>query len=81
LTAALRISTAGNGTSHRSARFSFNIKFLKEGILNNRNGLYLIIGVLIAAVVGLGAYAYREETKPEGIEMKIGPDGVKIEKN
>ncbi len=49
--------------------------------MSSRNGLYIIIGILLAAVVGLGAYAYREETKPEGIEMKIGPDGVKIEKN
>lgn len=55
--------------------------FEREISLNNRSGLYVIIGILIAAVVGLGAYAYHEETKPEGIEMKIGPDGVKIEKN
>lgn len=49
--------------------------------MNSRSGLYVIIGILVALVAGLGAYAYQEEKKPEGIEMKIGPDGVKIEKN
>jgi hypothetical protein len=44
----------------------------------NRNGLYLIIGALLVAVVGLGIYAYREETKP-GIELKIGEGGVSVE--
>ena len=32
----------------------------------NRNGLYLIIAMLAVAVIGLGAYVYREETKPTG---------------
>ena len=47
--------------------------------MNSKSGLYVIIGILVALVAGLGAYAYQEEKKPEGIEMKIGPDGVKIE--
>jgi ElaB/YqjD/DUF883 family membrane-anchored ribosome-binding protein len=50
----------------------------KENILN-RNGLYLIIGALLVAVVGLGIYAYREETKPAGIALKIGEGGVSVE--
>jgi hypothetical protein len=51
---------------------------LKQGITLNRNGLYLIIGALLVAVIGLGIYAYREETKP-GIELKIGEGGVSVE--
>ena len=47
----------------------------------NRNGLYLLIGALLVAVVGLGVYAYREETKPAGVELKIGEGGVSIEEN
>ncbi|MCX8998963.1 hypothetical protein NOF55_17800 [Rhizobiaceae bacterium BDR2-2] len=49
--------------------------------MKSKSGLYVIVGILIAAVVGLGIYVYREETKPEGIEMQIGPDGVRIEQN
>lgn len=47
----------------------------------NRNGLYLIIGALIVVAVGLGVYVYREETKPAGIELKIGEGGVSVEEN
>jgi uncharacterized protein YpmB len=49
--------------------------------LNRSNGLYVIIGVLVIAVIGLGAYIYREESKPQGIEMSIGKNGVSIEQN
>lgn len=45
----------------------------------NRNGLYLIIGVLVVLCVGLGVYVFHEESKPQGIEMTIGRDGVSIE--
>ncbi|MBP2446448.1 MULTISPECIES: hypothetical protein [Rhizobium] len=49
--------------------------------MNRSNGLYVIIGVLVVAVIGLGAYIYREESKPQGIEMSIGKNGVSIEQN
>ncbi|MBB2751738.1 UNVERIFIED_ORG: uncharacterized protein YpmB [Rhizobium aethiopicum] len=49
--------------------------------MNRSNGLYVIIGVLVVAVIGLGAYIYREENKPQGIEMSIGKNGVSIEQN
>ncbi len=47
----------------------------------NRNGLYVLLGALIVVVVGLGIYVYQEESKPDGIEMNIGKDGVTIEEN
>ncbi|ACI54507.1 conserved hypothetical protein [Rhizobium leguminosarum bv. trifolii WSM2304] len=49
--------------------------------MNSRNGLYVLIGVLVVTVIGLGAYIYREESKPQGIEMSIGENGVSIEQN
>jgi len=49
--------------------------------LNRSNGLYIIIGVLVVAVIGLGAYIFHEENKPQGIEMSIGKNGVSIEQN
>lgn len=47
----------------------------------NRNGLYLVIGALIVVVAGFAIYTYQEETKPSGIEMKIGEGGVSIQGN
>lgn len=49
--------------------------------MNRNSGLYLVIGALVVLVVGLGAYVYHEESKPQGIEMNIGKDGVSIEQN
>ncbi|KIQ01430.1 membrane protein [Agrobacterium tumefaciens] len=49
--------------------------------MTRTNNLYLIIGALIIAVVGLGIYAWNEETKPKGIEMNIGPSGVSVQEN
>ncbi len=43
------------------------------------NNLYLIIGALLVAVVGLGFYVYREETKPRGVEFSIGQNGIKVQ--
>ncbi|GEO84624.1 MULTISPECIES: hypothetical protein [Alphaproteobacteria] len=47
--------------------------------MNRNNGLYLVIGALTVVVIGLGIYVYREETKPQGVELSIGRDGVSIE--
>lgn len=47
----------------------------------NRNTLYLIIGALIVAVIALGVYVYREESKPAGVELKIDDSGISIEQN
>ncbi|MCX7305799.1 MAG: hypothetical protein NTV73_15935 [Hyphomicrobiales bacterium] len=46
-----------------------------------QNQLYLIIGALIVAVVVLGIYVWREESKPDGIELKIDDSGISIEQN
>ncbi len=47
--------------------------------MNRTNTLYLIIGALVVVVIGLGAYAYHQESKPKGIEMSIGKNGVSVE--
>lgn len=47
----------------------------------SRNGLYLIIGALIVLVVGFAFHVIQEETKPSGIEMRVGEDGISIEQN
>ena len=45
------------------------------------NNLYLIIGVLVAAVVALGIYVMREQSKPEGVQIKVDENGLSIQKN
>ncbi len=47
----------------------------------NRNALYMLIGGLVVLVVGLGVYIYDKESKPDGVEVKIGEGGISIEEN
>jgi hypothetical protein len=49
--------------------------------MTRTNNLYFIIGALVILAAGLGAYVWHQESKPAGIEMQIGPDGVKIQEN
>ncbi len=35
-----------------------------------QNQLYLIIGALIVVVIALGIYVWREESKPDGVELE-----------
>lgn len=46
-----------------------------------QNYLYLLVGALIVAVIGLGAYVLREESKPSGVELRIDESGVSVEQN
>lgn len=47
----------------------------------NQNRLYLVIGVLAAALVALGIYVWQEQSKPKGIELRVGQDGISIQEN
>ena len=44
----------------------------------NRNVLYLIIGALIVAISVLGYNLYQAKKEPEGLQINVGPDGLKI---
>ena len=44
----------------------------------NRNVLYLIIGALVVAVGVLGYNLYQTNKEPEGVQINVGPDGLKI---
>ncbi len=48
--------------------------------MRNQNTLYLVIGALIVAVIALGIYVYREESRP-GVEMRIDGSGISVEEN
>jgi len=46
---------------------------------DNRNILYLIIGVLVVAIGVLGFNLYQAKKQPEGLQINVGPNGLKIE--
>jgi RsiW-degrading membrane proteinase PrsW (M82 family) len=45
----------------------------------NRNVLYLILGALIVGVGVLGYNLYQTKKQPEGVQINLGPNGLKIE--
>jgi hypothetical protein len=45
----------------------------------NRNILFLIIGALIVVVGVLGYNLYLSKKQPEGLQINVGPNGLKIE--
>jgi len=46
-----------------------------------QNQLYILVGVLIALVIGLGLYIWREESKPSGVEIRLNESGISIQEN
>jgi hypothetical protein len=45
----------------------------------NRNILFLIIGALIIAVGVLSYNLYQAKKEPKGLQINVGPNGLKIE--
>ncbi len=45
----------------------------------NRNILFLIIGALVVAVGMLGYNLYQTKKEPQGLQINLGPNGVKIQ--
>ncbi len=41
----------------------------------------MVIGALAVVVVALGIYVYQQETKPDGVELKIDESGISIQQN
>ena len=48
-------------------------------MFGNRNALYLIIGALVVAVGVLGYNLYQAKKQPEGLQINVGPSGLKIQ--
>jgi hypothetical protein len=44
----------------------------------NRNVIYLVIAVLVVAVGVLSYNLYKAKQEPEGLQINVGPDGLKI---
>lgn len=45
----------------------------------NRNVLFLIIGALIVGIGVLGYNLYQEKKEPSGLQINVGPDGLKVQ--
>jgi hypothetical protein len=60
-------------------RFLAWFSALPEHEMNNRSLLYLIIGVLVAAVGVLSYNLYQAKKEPEGLQINVGPNGLKIQ--
>jgi len=45
----------------------------------NRNVMFLIIGALIVVVGILGYNLYQTKKQPEGLQINVGPSGLKIQ--
>jgi hypothetical protein len=48
-------------------------------MFGNRNLLFLIIGALIVVAGVLGYNLYQDRKQPEGLQINVGPNGVKIQ--
>jgi len=46
-----------------------------------QNRLYFLLGILVVAVIALGVYVWREEAKPDGVEIKIDGGGISVQEN
>ena len=46
-----------------------------------QNQLYILVGLLIAVVIGLGVYIFQEQSKPSGVEIKLNESGISIQEN
>lgn len=45
----------------------------------NSNVLYLIIGALVVGIGVLGYNLYQEKKEPQGLQINVGPDGLKVQ--
>jgi len=46
-----------------------------------QNQLYIVVGILIALVAGLGIYIWQEQSKPSGVEIRLDESGISIQEN
>jgi predicted negative regulator of RcsB-dependent stress response len=46
--------------------------------MQKSNGLYLVIGVLVA-VIAIGGYYFYQESQKTGIDVEIGDQGISVE--
>jgi hypothetical protein len=45
----------------------------------NRNFLFLIIGALVVVVGVLSYNLYQDRKQPDGLQINVGPNGLKVQ--
>lgn len=45
----------------------------------NRNVLYALVGALVVAVGVLGYKVYKDNQEPKGLQINVGPGGLKVQ--
>jgi hypothetical protein len=45
----------------------------------NRNLLFMIIGALVVVVSVLSYNLYQDRKQPEGLQINVGPNGLKVQ--
>jgi hypothetical protein len=45
----------------------------------NRNVLFMIIGALVVAVGVLSYSVYQDRKQPDGLQINVGPNGLKVQ--
>ena len=48
--------------------------------MSRSNIFHLVIGALVVVVVVMGYQLYQDRTKPEGLHIDVGPNGLSIDK-
>ena len=48
--------------------------------MTRSNVIYLVVGALLVAVGVLSYQLYQAKKEPTGVEIKVGPGGISIEK-
>jgi hypothetical protein len=68
--------------AHLHCEKAHHAAFLRSrshAMTNNRNVLYLIIGMLVVALGVVGYNLYQAKKEPEGVQINVGPNGLKIQ--
>ena len=54
-------------------------KWFGEKMSISRNVLFLIIGALVVTAAVLGYNLYQTKKQPDGLQINVGPNGLKIQ--
>jgi hypothetical protein len=73
------IPVSGFQNRERANRLGSRPPAMETRMPGNRNILYLIIGALVVAVGVLGYNLYQAKKEPEGLQINVGPNGLKIQ--
>jgi hypothetical protein len=65
---------------NRLRRGALDLDREASGDSMSRNGLYLVIALLLIVVVGFGIYTYQQQNRP-GVEVRVDNNGISIDGN